>query len=302
LGYDEVLVATGGKPKLLPLPVSESQPLLLRHVDDANRLVAAAEHSKNALLIGASFISMEVASAFRERGLNVTIVSRDSIPLVKHLGPEMGQMLLEKHLQKGIRFIPETKVLAINKGSAGWTVKLSSGQEATADLVVSGIGVEPATAFLRNVPLNEDQSLSVDAFMRVSGVKRMFAAGDLANFPLHHTGQRTRIEHWRVAQEQARIAAANMMGLEQPYQSVPYFWTFHYGVRYEFFGQIPNKGELLIDGDLNQSKFVAAYMFEGRCEAFFAANRESQTARLFDYMQREGSPSVETSRAILRAD
>lgn len=297
--YDQVLVATGGKPKRLSLPDSESQPLVLRNVEDANRLIAAAEQAANAVLIGGSFISMEVASAFRERGLSVTVVSQESIPLLKQLGPQMGQLLLEKHLQKGVHFLPRTKVLAITRDGAGSTAKLSSGKELTADLVMSGIGIEPATAFLKNVPRNDDQSLSVDAFMRVVGVERMFAAGDVANFPLPKTGQRTRIEHWRVAQEQGRTAAANMMGLEQPYEGVPYFWTYHYGVRYEFFGHALGQSELLIDGDLNESKFVVAYLHEGRCEAVFAANRESETARLFDHMKREGSPSLRTFHAIL---
>ena len=138
--------------------------------------------------------------------------------------------------------------------------------------------------------------------MRVSGFERMFAAGDLANFPLPGTRRRTRIEHWRVAQEQARTASANMMGLEQPYQGLPYFWTYHYGVRYEFFGQVPDEGELLINGDLNQSIFVAAYLYEGRCEAVFSANCESETARLFDHMQREGSPSLKTFEAIVHVN
>ncbi len=198
LRYDEVLVATGGRPKQLLIPGSELQPLVLRDVEDANRLIAAAKQAEKAVLIGASFISMEVASALRERGLRVTVVSRDNIPLLKQLGSLMGQLLLEKHLQKGVDFLPETKVLAITRRGVGSTVKLSSGQELTADLVVSGIGIEPATAFLKNVPRNEDQSLSVDAFMRVLGVNHMFAAGDLANFPLPNGGRRTRVEHWRV--------------------------------------------------------------------------------------------------------
>jgi apoptosis-inducing factor 3 len=186
-------------------------------VEDANRQIAAAEHSKSAVMIGASFISMEVASALRQRGLAVTIVNKEKIPLVKQLGAQMGELILQKHLKEGVRFLLETEVLAITSddGSAS-TVKLSNGQELKAGLVVSGIGIVPATAFLRNVPRNDDQSLSVDAFMRVLGVDSMYAAGDLVNFPLAGSNQRVRIEHWRVAQQQAKTAAASMMGLEQP--------------------------------------------------------------------------------------
>ena len=211
-----------------------SQPLFLRNVEDANKLIAAAEKAETVILIGASFISMEAASAFRERGLSVTIVSEGSVPLLKQLGPEMGQLLLEKHLQKGVRFLAEAKIVSINKVGSVSTIILSNNEELRADLVVSGIGIEPATGFLKSVSRREDQSVAVDASMRIIGASHIFAAGDVANFPLIDSGRRTRIEHWRVAQEQARTAAANMMGLEKKYSGVPYFWTYHYGIRYEF--------------------------------------------------------------------
>jgi NADPH-dependent 2,4-dienoyl-CoA reductase/sulfur reductase-like enzyme len=242
-----------------------------------------------------------VASAFRERGLAVTILSEEKIPLRKQLGPEMGRLLMEKHLQKVVRFLPERKVLSIHKVGSGSTIKLSSNDELRADLVVSGIGIEPATAFLKKISRGEDQSLDVDSSMRIMGAGHIFAAGDVANFPLLDGGQRVRIEHWRVAQEQARTAAANMMGLDKRYSGVPYFWTYHYSVRYEFFGRIPDHSQLVIDGDLEEPKFVAAYVREGRCEAVFSANRESATAKLFDQMQREGPPSLEAFRTVLNA-
>jgi apoptosis-inducing factor 3 len=301
LQYDEALVATGGKPKLLPMASKGSQPLLLRSVEDANRVIAAAEQAETAVLIGASFISMEVASAFRERSLSVTIVSEENIPLLKQLGPEMGRLLLEKHLQKGIRFLPETKVISIRKVGSSSTIKLSSNDELRADLVVSGIGIEPATTFLKKISRGEDQSVAVDASMRIMGASHIFAAGDVASFPLPENGRRLRIEHWRVAQEQARTAAANMMGLEKTYSGVPYFWTYHYGVRYEFFGRMPDQSQLVIDGDLEEPKFVAAYVREGRCEAVFSANRECETAKLFDHMEGQGPPSLETFRSVLTA-
>jgi apoptosis-inducing factor 3 len=302
LHYDALLVATGGKPKPFPLPSPNSQPLVLRNLEDANRLIAAAGGAKTAIIIGASFISMEVASAFRERGLAVTIVSRERIPLVKQLGAEMGQLILEKHVKKGVRFLPQAEVLALSRDGSVSNVRLQDGQELKADLVVSGVGIEPATEVLGDVPRNEDQSLSVDVFMKVTGVDSVYAAGDLASVPLpEHRHQRARNEHWRVAQQQAKTAAASMMGLKYPYDKVPYFWTYHYGVRYEFFGRIPEPRKLLIEGDLEEPKFVAAYVAAGRCDAFFAANRERETAILLDYLQREGSPSEATFKAILGA-
>ena len=302
LRYDKVLIATGGKPRSLPLSDSASAPFLLRNVEDADRLIAAAEQAKTAVMIGASFVSMEVASALQERGLAVTIINQDNIPFIKQLGAQMGQMLLEKHLKKGVRFLPETEVQTITSEPLGSKLKLTSGQELNADLVVSGVGIVPATEFLKDVSLNEDQSLSVDAFMKVVGVESMYAAGDIVDFPLPNSNnRRARIEHWRVAQQQAKTAAAGMMDLERLYQGIPYFWTYHYGVRYEFFGTIPDRFELFIDGDLEEAKFVAAYVADNQCHGFFAANRESETAILLDSMRREGPPSLETLKAILKA-
>jgi apoptosis-inducing factor 3 len=164
-------------------------------------------------------------------------------------------------------------------------------------------GIMPATQFLKDIPRKDDQSVSVDAFMRVIGVDSLYAAGDVANFPLSGgNGQRTRIEHWRVAQQQAKTAAASMMRLERLFEAIPYFWTYHYGVRYEFFGQISEGMELFVDGDLEQSKFIASYLIGGQCEAFFAANREKVTALLLDRMRVEGSPSFETFQEILKTD
>jgi apoptosis-inducing factor 3 len=301
LGYDKALIATGGIPKPLPLPNAQPQPFVLRDVEDADRLIASAERANSVVIIGASFIAMEVASAFRERGLAVTILSREKIPLVKQLGPQMGQLLLQKHLEKGVHFLAETEVDSIARQESASILKLTTGQELNADLVVSGLGIIPATQFLKNIPRNDDQSVSVDAFMRVIGVDSLYAAGDVANFPLSGgNGQRTRIEHWRVAQQQAKTAAASMMRLEQPFEAIPYFWTYHYGVRYEFFGQISEGMELFVDGDLEQSKFIAAYLVGGQCEAFFAANREKETALLLDRMRVEGSPSFETFQEILK--
>jgi apoptosis-inducing factor 3 len=197
--------------------------------------------------------------------------------------------------------LPKTKVISIHKVGSGSTIGLSSNDELRADLVVSGIGIEPATAFLKKISRGQDQSLAVDASMRIMGASHIFAAGDVANFPLPDSGRRVRIEHWRVAQEQARTAAANMMGLGKTYSGVPYFWTYHYGVRYEFFGRLPEQSQLVIEGDLQESKFVAAYVREGRCQAVFSANRECETAKLFDQMQRDGPPSLEAFHTLLSA-
>ena len=269
----------------------------LRNVEDANKLTAAAEKAETVILIGASFISMEAASAFRERGLSVTIVSEGSVPLLKQLGPEMGQLLLEKHLQKGVRFLAEAKIVSIDK-LVGVNDILSNNKELRAN---GGQGCRDRTGnrFSEKCFTPRRSERTVVASMRIIGASHIFAAGDVANFPLIESGRRTRIEHWRVAQEQARTAAANKWGWRRNIAAFPIFGlTLRHSVR---IGRLPDQSQLVIDGDLKEPTFVAAYVRDGRCEAIFSANRECETAKIFDLMQNEGPPSLETFHHVLSA-
>jgi NADPH-dependent 2,4-dienoyl-CoA reductase/sulfur reductase-like enzyme len=298
LRHDAVLLATGGEPKMPSLPGSEPLPYLLRTVEDADRLLDASRLARHVVLIGSSFISMEAASAFPERGSEVTVISQEKIPFVRQFGPQLGQMLLGKHLQNGVRFLPETKAIRAHALGRKQVIELDGGEQLVADFVVSGVGVKGATRYVHGISLNEDGGINVDATMRVEGTRNVYAAGDLAAFPLPQTGARTRIEHWRVPQEHGRIAAANMLGLEQPYEGVPYFWTYHYGVRYGCLGHPVEWDSFVVDGNFEKPEFIAAFVREGRCIAAFAANRETETARLFDQMRRVGPLALERVKRV----
>ena len=301
LHYDAVLLATGGEPQMPSLPGCEPSPYLLRSVEDADRLLEACRLARRIVLIGSSFISMEAASAFRQRGLEVTVLSPAKVPFSQQLGSQLGQMLLDKHLENGVRFLPETKAVRAHAAGRAHVVELDNGDELVADVVVSGIGIKPATRCFQGISLNEDGGINVDSFMRVEGTPCVYAAGDLAAFPLPQTGARTRIEHWRVAQELGRVAAASMLGLAEPYEGLPYFWTYHYGVRYEYLGHASEWDSLAIDGDFRKPEFIATFIRQGQCVAIFAANREAETARLFDAMRRDGPLAPERVKRIIAA-
>jgi NADPH-dependent 2,4-dienoyl-CoA reductase/sulfur reductase-like enzyme len=114
----------------------------------------------------------------------------------------------------------------------------------------------------------------------------LYAAGDIAVFPLHENQEPLRVEHWRVAQQHARIAAENMCGARNRYVGVPYFWTYHFGKRFEYLGHASEWDEIVIDGELDQQQFVALYVKDGNVSAVLACEREAQTARLIDAMGR----------------
>jgi NADPH-dependent 2,4-dienoyl-CoA reductase/sulfur reductase-like enzyme len=148
--------------------------------------------------------------------------------------------------------------------------------------VLVGTGVTPATGFIKGLPLHKDGGVIVDAGMQAA--PGLYAAGDLAAFPLHDNQEPMRIEHWRVAQQQARIAAQNICGLGKRYAGVPYFWTYHFGKRFEYLGHASEWDNLVVDGELDQQQFVALYVKDSNVVAALACDRETQTARLIEAM------------------
>jgi NADPH-dependent 2,4-dienoyl-CoA reductase/sulfur reductase-like enzyme/nitrite reductase/ring-hydroxylating ferredoxin subunit len=211
LRCDALLLATGGKPRKLPFQTeTQENVFLLRSYADADSLIAAAEKGKRAVVIGASFIGMEVASSLATRGCEVTVVAPGEVPFQKTLGAEIGKLFQDVHEEKGVKFKLSASVAGFTGTGKVTGVTLKNGEQIDADLVVVGVGVKPATAFLKGLTLHADGGVVVDEHMRAAD--GVYAAGDIAYFPSPHTGERQRIEHWRTALQQGRIAAHNMCG------------------------------------------------------------------------------------------
>ena len=172
---------------------------------------------------------------------------------------------------------------------------LEDGRRLPADLVVVGVGVRPATDFVEGVERAKDGGLPVDASMRVA--QDVYAAGDIAAFPLPPDGTRTRIEHWRVAQQQARVAAANMLGGSAAYDGVPFFWTYHYGQNFEYLGHAETWDEEVVEGEIERQNFVALLLRRKRVAAVVACGRQRTTAALAERM-REPLPVDEALKII----
>jgi NADPH-dependent 2,4-dienoyl-CoA reductase/sulfur reductase-like enzyme/nitrite reductase/ring-hydroxylating ferredoxin subunit len=275
--YDQLLLAPGSTPNRLPKLPGHDLPgvLPLRTQADADALLAATKDAKQVVIIGSSFIGMEAASSLIAEGRAVTVVAQEKVPFARVLGPEIGQMFRQLHEEKGVHIEAEAEVSAL-LGEQGHVtgVQLKSGKTLPADAVVLGVGVRPATDFLKDTfSLEEDGGLAVSAGLQAA--PGVYAAGDIARFPLAATGQPTRIEHWRVAQQHGQVAARNMLGQQEMYAGTPFFWTQQYGKSLRYAGHAERWDEIIYHGNVAQQDFLAFFVQAGRIVAVASMGRDT---------------------------
>ena len=292
LHCDALLVATGAEPRKLPFQLqSQSNVFLLRSYDDSEAIVAAAEKGKRAIVIGASFIGMEVAASLRTRGCEVTVVAPDQLPFEKILGPEIGRLFQNIHQDHGVNFRLGTSVTGLIGKEKVTAVALENGEQLAADLVVVGIGVKPATAFLNGLTLNSDGGVIVDEFMRAA--EGVYAAGDIACFKSPLSGEYQRIEHWRTAMQQGRTAAHNMAGKVVSNDSVPFFWTRQFDAGLLYVGHAREWDAIIYQGEVNTQDFVALYVKQNRVLAAAGMNRDQEMAAIEELMRLDQMPTAD---------
>jgi NADPH-dependent 2,4-dienoyl-CoA reductase/sulfur reductase-like enzyme/nitrite reductase/ring-hydroxylating ferredoxin subunit len=284
IDYEAALVCTGGIPRPLTMPGANLQHVhLLRTREDAGVILASLAGRKRAVIVGASFIGLEVASCLRKRGIDVTVVAPGKVPFAKQFGERIGEMFRKLHEKNGVAFRMNARVSSLVGGNAVREVMLDSGEKIAADIVIAGTGVEPATGFLAGVTRHEDGGIAVDATMLAAPA--LYAAGDIAHFPLPRDGQPVRIEHWRVAQQHARVAACNMAGQPREYAGVPYFWTYHYEKTFDYLGHVKEPDSIEIDGDLDKQHFIAYLVKAGQVGAVVACEHDAAVCRLAEAMR-----------------
>lgn len=285
LRYDKALLATGGIPRRPALPGATLRNVfLLRTRADADAILARAEASTRAVVLGASFIGMEVAASLRERGLEVTVVGKEAVPFAPQLGPRVGEAFLGLHRAKGVAFRLGQAIAGLRGGEAVREVELDDGARIPADLVVIGFGIRPATGYLQGVDVAVDGSVRVGADLRVAD--DLYAAGDIARFPLYGDGEAIRVEHWRVAEQHGRIAALNMAGRPTRYAVTPVFWTIQYMKRMDYIGHATEWDDVVVHGDLGKPEFLAYYVRHGHVAAAAGLDRDKDTAALIELFNR----------------
>lgn len=272
VAFDGAILATGAEPRRLRVPGADRPHVhYLRSLNDCRALRAHARDGTEAVLIGAGFIGLEAAAAFRSRGVDVTVVAPEAVPLAGVLGTELGTELVSLHERHGVRFCLESGVREI----APERVVLVGGRSIPADLVVVAIGVNPRLALADDAGVPVDDGILVDSFLesRRAGI---FAAGDIARFPDPRGEGTLRIEHWSVAQSQGRTAALNLLGHRRPFDDVPFFWTSHYGMTLQWTG-FPGAWDVSeIDGSLREGSLAARFMRGGRPQAGVFVGRDQE--------------------------
>lgn len=292
LTYDAALIATGGKPIRPDIPGHDLQNVfLLRSKADVAHLLAAAIPGHRAIVLGASFIGMEAAAGLRERGLDVTIVADQSAPFEQQLGAEVGAIFLKMHEAEGVAFRLGRTIVRITGEGAVAGVELDDGECLEGDFIVVGQGVRPETGFVTDVRLRDDGGITVDADLRVAD--GLYAAGDIAAFPLQGDGPTVRVEHWRVAEQQGALAARNMLGAGLRFEAVPYFWTIQFMKRLDYVGHGSGNDTMTMRGDPEKPEFIAYYQRDGRVLAAAGWNRDRDMAALITLMSRRHRWSVD---------
>jgi NADPH-dependent 2,4-dienoyl-CoA reductase/sulfur reductase-like enzyme/nitrite reductase/ring-hydroxylating ferredoxin subunit len=281
LSYDAALLATGAAPVCPNIQGANlGNVFVLRTRDDADAILAQAERSERAVVLGASFIGMEVAASLRERGLEVTVVGKETSPFEKQLGALIGRVFVGLHRKRGVVFRLGQEIRALEGDGNVRTVVLQNGERLAADLVVVGFGVHPVTGYLRGVALNKDGGVAVDATLKAAD--GLYAAGDIARFPLQGDGAPVRVEHWRVAEQHGRVAALNMAGRNVRYDAVPVFWTIQYMKCLNYIGHASDWDDIIVHGDLEKPEFLAYYVKAGRVVAAAGLDRDRDTAALIE--------------------
>lgn len=292
MDYDELLVATGGAPVRLNIPGSDLKNVcVLRSFADADAIIETAGRSRRAVVVGASFIGMEAAYSLRERGLDVTVVAPSAEPFEVTLGREVGTVFRREHERHGVRFKLGSIVYRFEGSHNVEAVTLDTGESIETDMVVVGVGVRPVTQFLEGVELDHAGGVVVDSRLRAA--EGLYAAGDVVNFADRWTGERMRIEHWRTAQQQGRVAARNMAGRDVAFEGIPFFWTQQFELTLRYVGHAATWDEIIYQGDVASHDFLAFYVKDQRVLAVAGMNRDRELAAVEALMKLDRMPTRE---------
>jgi apoptosis-inducing factor 3 len=270
LEFGALLLAPGAEPVHLPIEgATDSHLHYLRTFADSKAIIAKATSAKRVVVVGASFIGLEVAASLRARKILVDVVAPESQPLERIMGAEVGVFIRKLHEAHGVTFHLGQTVSRVN----GRTVTLTSGTTLDTDFLVLGVGVRPSLTLAKQAGLAVDRGIEVNEYLETS-VAGIFAAGDAARWPDPHTDERIRVEHWVVAERQGQVAAKNMLGHREKFDAVPFFWSQHYEVAINYVGHAEDWDAVKVDGNLDARDCAVTYKKGGRTLAILTISRD----------------------------
>jgi apoptosis-inducing factor 3 len=281
--YDRLLLATGAEPVRLPIPGADQPHVhLLRSLADCRAIIAGAKTARRAIVIGASFIGLEVAAALRTREIETHVIAPEKRPMERILGPQMGDFIRALHEEHGVIFHLEDMIVSID----GRQATLKSGLVLEADLIIVGVGVRPRLTLAEQAGLAIDHGIVVNAYLETS-VPGIYAAGDIARWPDPHSGEKIRVEHWVVAERQGQAAALNMLGHLEKFTDVPFFWSQHYDVAINYVGHAEHWDDIEIEGDIAAKDCLLRYKRKTRILAVASIFRDLDSLKTELAMERD---------------
>ncbi|HTE44416.1 MAG TPA: FAD-dependent oxidoreductase [Gemmatimonadaceae bacterium] len=282
ISYDALLLATGAEPVHLKI-AGDDQPHVhyLRSLNDSRSIIAATKTAKRAVGIGASFIGLEVAASLRARNVDVHVVAPEKLPLERILGEYLGAFIQSVHEAKGVVFHLGRTPERIESDA----VVLNDGTRLPCDLVVVGVGVKPRLGLAEEAGLVMDRGVEVDTHLETS-VPGVFAAGDIARWPDPHSGDRIRVEHWVVALRQGQVAARNILGANERFDLVPFFWSAHYDVTINYVGHAEKWDRVDVDGSADQRDAAVRLVRAGKVLALATIARDAESLNTEIAMER----------------
>lgn len=268
--FDCLVIATGAEPVTPPIPGADLDHVFtLRTVEDSTAIVARADGARRAVVLGSGFIGLEVAASLTQRDVEVHVVTQERQPLEKILGGPLSRRVQTEHEDHGTVFHTETSLARIEAD----TVVLEDGTELEADLVVLGVGVRPRVGVAEAAGLMVNDGIVVDECL-LSSDAAVYAAGDVARWEDVHEGRSVRVEHWVLAQRHGQHIARNILGGDEPFIDVPFFWSGHHDMKIRYMGHAEGWDEMEIDGDVDGLDCAIRYRKDGRTWAMATVGRD----------------------------
>jgi 3-phenylpropionate/trans-cinnamate dioxygenase ferredoxin reductase component len=277
--YDKLLIATGVRNRRPPIPGLDLPGVFdLRTLSDADALRREMAAGRRAVVVGMGFIGCEVAASLRQKGVDVVSVDPSPAPLFRILGADVGRVLAAVHQDHGVHALFEDVVMRFEGGARIERVITRSGRRLDCDFAVVGVGVEPVLDFVAGSGIDTANGILVDEYCRTT-FEDVYAAGDVANHYHPVFQKQMRVEHWQNAMQQGAAAARSMLGKEQPYEAIHWFWSDQYDVNLQYAGFHDTWDQMVVRGRLEDRTFVAFYLNQGRIDAVVGINRAKDVRR-----------------------